>query len=316
MVAPGHAETFNVIFKKMLYKPYRDFLAEVFPGFRKVRKMPLSGGMTCPNLDGTKGFSGCAYCNNRSFSPVWNLAKVSVEEQIATLLPPLREKYPEAGVLAYFQPYTNTYAPVDRLREILSAALFHPDVAGISVGTRPDCLADPVVELLAELNEKKRVIVEVGLQSAADKTLNAINRRHTFREFQEAVERLRRRGLSVTTHVIVGLPGESVPDFLSTARAVRDLGISAVKIHPLHIVCGTRLAEEYASAEFELLSFEDFCEAVALMILEMGTDVAIERFSGESPGDLLIAPSWSGDRNRIAACVENHLKELKHEGLL
>lgn len=300
----------------MFYKPYREFLSSVFPQYSKVRKMPLNGAMTCPNLDGTKGFSGCSYCNNKSFSPVWDLTKLSVEEQISKLLPPLRQKYPHAGILAYFQPYTNTYAPLDRLREILSTALNHSEIAGISVGTRPDCLPEPVVELLAEMNKKKPIIVEVGLQSANDRTLNAINRRHTFSEFKNAVERLHRFKLHVTTHLIVGLPGETLTDFIVTAKAVRELEISAVKIHPLHIVCGTRLAEEYARAEFDLMNFEEYCSAVAQMILEMGSSVAIERFSGESPSDMLIAPSWTGDRERIISTVELYLKKAKENEIL
>jgi len=292
----------------MLYKPYREFLAEIFPGFRKVRKMPLNGGMSCPNLDGTKSAHGCSYCNNKSFSPVWNLAKVSVKDQIAKLLPPLRTKYKDAGILAYFQPYTNTYAPVEHLREIFAPAVECPDIAGIAVGTRPDCLEDDKIALLAEMNRKKPVIVEAGLQTANDETLKRINRQHTFADFESAVTRLKSAGLTVTTHLIIGLPGEGNEDFVRTAREVKRLGVKAAKLHPLHIVRGTRIAEEYARGEIRLLSFEEYCEAIAQMISIFDFQVAVERFSGESPNELLLAPDWSGERDRIIAEVERFLR--------
>lgn len=294
----------------MLYTPYRNFLSKVFPQFKRVRKLPLSGGMTCPNLDGKKGILGCTYCNNKSFSPVWDLAHVSVREQLETRIPGLRAKYPEAGILAYFQPYTNTYAPVERLREIFTPAFEHPEIAGVAVGTRPDCLSEETVALLAEFNQKKPVIVEIGLQTANDRTLERIHRGHTVGDFKEAVRRVRARGLWVTTHLILGLPGETISDFMETARVVRDLDISAVKIHPLHIVRGTRMAEQYAAGEFALLSFDAYCDAVASVIRVLGPQVAIERFSGESPDDLLIAPDWSGNRNQIVARVEANLGQL------
>ncbi len=292
----------------MLYKPYREFLAEVFPQFRKVRKMPLNGGMSCPNLDGAKSAHGCSYCNNKSFSPVWDLAKVSVKDQIAKLLPPLRTKYKDAGILAYFQPYTNTYAPAEHLREIFAPAVECPDIAGIAVGTRPDCLENDKIALLAEMNREKPVIVEAGLQTANDDTLRRINRQHSFADFEDAVRRLQGAGLAVTTHLIVGLPGEGMDDFVRTAREVKRLGIKAAKLHPLHIVRGTQMAEEFARGEIQLLSFEEYCAAIAEMIRIFDFEVAVERFSGESPGELLLAPDWSGERDRIIAEVERILR--------
>lgn len=294
----------------MEYVTYKTFLKQVFPQFEKVRKLPLHGGMTCQNLDGTKGFSGCSYCNNKSFSPVWNKARISVATQLSELIPPLKKKYPNAGILAYFQPYTNTYAPSAQLKEIYAPAFLHDDIAGISIGTRPDCLPPDTIELLAEMNTRKPIIVEVGLQTANDKTLNNINRRHSFSEFQNAVIRLQEAGLIVTTHLILGLPDETMDDFRNTAKAVRELGIKAAKLHPLHIVCGTRMAEEYANKEFELLTFEEYCEAAATVIKEFGQDVCVERFSGESPDEMLIAPNWCGDRERIVSEVNRLLKEF------
>lgn len=291
----------------MHYKPYRDLLLELFPNYLKVRKLPLNGGMSCPNLDGTKGFSGCSYCNNRSFSPVFDQAKVSIQEQLEKYVPKLRDKYPNAGILAYLQPYTNTHAPIDHLRDIIDPIIKHKEIAGLAIGTRPDCLENEKIEYLAELNRKKPIIVEIGLQTANDLTLAGINRRHTLAEFEDAVKRCQAAGLTVTTHVIVGLPGEKMEDFKRTAQVVHDMNLAAVKIHPLHIVVGTALAQDYINKEFKLLTFEEYCEAVAEMIKIIGTDIAIERFSGESPSEMLIAPDWCGERDKIIATVEKLL---------
>ncbi|MCQ2098971.1 MAG: TIGR01212 family radical SAM protein [Fibrobacter sp.] len=264
--------------------------------------------MNCPNLDGTKGFSGCSYCNNRSFSPVFDQAKVSIQEQLEKFVPKLRDKYPNAGILAYLQPYTNTHAPLEHLKGIIGPIIKHPEIAGLAIGTRPDCLEQDKVDYLASLNKKKPIIVEIGLQTASDLTLAGINRRHTLAEFEDAVARCQAAGLCVTTHVIVGLPGETMDDFKRTAQVVRDLHLAAVKIHPLHIVVGTAMAEDYANGQITLLTFEEYCDAVAEMIKIIGTETAIERFSGESPSELLIAPNWCGERDKIIALVNKKLE--------
>lgn len=293
---------------KSLYKPYRELLREIFPQKKRVRKVPLNGGMTCPNLDGTRGNGGCSYCNNRSFSPVWDKARVEVATQLESGAASLLARDPEVGILAYFQPYTNTYAPVEELRRIYAPALTHPAVVGIAVGTRPDCLPAPVVELLAEINRDKPVIVEIGMQSANDATLERMNRGHSVAELCDAARRCVAAGLCITTHLIVGLPGDTRDDFLQAARLVGELGFRAVKIHPLHVVRGTRLADSYAQGEFSLLSFAEYCVLVAEMIRLLPADVAVERFSGESPSDLLVGPDWSGSRERIVQEVERILR--------
>lgn len=291
----------------MRYTPYRDLLSKLFPNFPKVRKLPLNGGMSCPNLDGTKSFSGCSYCNNRSFSPVFDQSNVNIEEQLEKFVPKLREKYPNAGILAYLQPYTNTHAPLAFLQKVIEPIIKHKEIAGLAIGTRPDCLEDDKIEYLASLNRKKPIIVEIGLQTANDLTLAGINRHHTLAEFEDSVKRCQAIGLTVTTHVIVGLPNETMEDFRHTAEVVRDLKLAAVKIHPLHIVAGTTMAQDFNDGCIKLLTFEEYCEAVAEMIKIIGKDTAIERFSGESPSDMLIAPNWCGERDKIIAEVEKHL---------
>ncbi len=291
----------------MHYTPYRELLLKLFPNYLKVRKLPLNGGMSCPNLDGTKSYSGCSYCNNRSFSPVYDLAKVSIQEQLDQFVPKLRDKYPNAGILAYLQPYTNTHAPLEHLKGIIDPIIKHPETCGLAIGTRPDCLEQEKVDYLASLNKKKPIIVEIGLQTANDMTLAGINRRHTLAEWKDAVKRCQAAGLTVTTHLIVGLPGETLIDFKNTAQVVRDAGLAAVKIHPLHIVTGTAMAQDFINGEFKLLTFEGYCNAVAEMIKIIGKETAIERFSGESPSDMLLAPDWCGERDKIIATVEKIL---------
>jgi len=272
-------------------KLYKDFLKEVFPQYERVRKVSLNAGFSCPNLDGTVGTGGCAYCNNKSFSPV-AATQLSVMEQ-------LEKGIKDAGVLAYFQSYTNTHAYVQKLREIFMPVILQSKVAGIAIGTRPDCLNSGVVELLAELNRIKPIIVEIGVQTANDKTLKNINRNHTAECTCAAALLCKNSGLLITAHIIIGLPYEDMKDFANTAKLVKDCKFSAVKIHPLHIVKGTPFAEEYEMGKIELLSMEGYCKAAAEVIRIVQPEVAIERVSAESPADMLVAPAWCGQREKI-----------------
>jgi len=272
-------------------KLYKDFLKEVFPQCERVRKVALNAGFSCPNLDGTVGTGGCAYCNNKSFSPV-AATELSVMEQ-------LEKGIKNSDVLAYFQSYTNTHAPVQKLREIFLPAILHSKVAGIAIGTRPDCLSAEVVNLLAELNSIKPVIVEIGVQSANNNTLKNINRNHTAECTRESALLCKDSGLLITAHIIIGLPGEDMEDFANTANLIADCKFSAVKIHPLHIVKGTRFAEEYENGLIKLLSMDDYCRAAAAVIRIVHPSVAIERVSAESPSDMLVAPAWCSQREKI-----------------
>ncbi|MDR2554398.1 MAG: TIGR01212 family radical SAM protein [Fibromonadaceae bacterium] len=279
-------------------KAYKDFLKEIFPQFGRVRKVALNAGFSCPNLDGTVGKGGCAYCNNNSFSQV-AATELPLLQQLESGIKAIKNKNDKTGILAYFQSYTNTHAPVQKLREIFTPIILHSDVAGIAIGTRPDCLPSQVVELLAELNSIKPIIVEIGVQTANDQTLKNINRNHTAECARKAALLCKNSKLLTTAHVIIGLPHESADDFANTAKLVKECGFSAVKIHPLHIVKGTRFEEEYKEGKIELISLADYCKAAAEFIRIVQPDIAIERVSGESPADMLIAPAWSGDRNRI-----------------
>jgi radical SAM protein (TIGR01212 family) len=272
----------------------------MFPQHERVRKVSLNAGFGCPNLDGTAGHGGCAYCNNNSFSRV-AATELPLLEQLESGIKNARKKK-ECAILAYFQSYTNTHAPLQKLRETFTPIILHSDVAGIAIGTRPDCLPSQTVELLAELNKIKPVIVEIGVQSANDKTLKNINRNHTVQQARAAAALCKSSGLAMTAHAIIGLPGENASDFIRTAELIKECGFSAVKIHPLHIVKETRFAKEYEAGKIELMPLADYCKAAAEFI-RIVQPAAIERLSGECPAEMLVAPDWAGDRNKIRAFI-------------
>ena len=301
-----------------MYRTYKEFLQERFPSFKHVRKVTLDAGFTCPNLDGTKGNGGCNYCDNRSFSPALSMRGDSIREQLDAQIPKTRIRFPDAGILAYFQAYTNTYAPVRKLAEIYEPALVHPAVVGLSIGTRPDCVGDDVLDLLCAISRRKPLILEVGLQTANDESLLRMGRGHTRKEFENCIQRCVQRiaqerkqgfpGFDLGTHLIVGLAKEGLADFEATAHCIAQYPFSAVKIHPLHIVKGTRLAQEFARGDIEIMSFDAYCQAVAHMLKIIPPTTAIERFTGDAPSDSLLAPPWCGDRNAIVKRVEEILK--------
>jgi radical SAM protein (TIGR01212 family) len=280
-------------------KLYKDFLKEVFPQYERVRKVALNAGFSCPNLDGTVGVGGCAYCNNRSFSLVAK-TELSVMEQ-------LESGIKNAPILAYFQSYTNTYASIEKLHEIFMPVILHSKVAGLAIGTRPDCLNLPIVELLAKLNKIKPVIVEIGVQTANNKTLKKINRSHTAECTIDAAALCKSSGLLITAHIIIGLPGETSNNFENTANLVKDCKFSSIKIHPLHIAKGTEFAKQYKEGKIELLSMEAYCQAAAKVIQIMQPHIAIERVSAECPSEMLLAPEWCGNREEIWSLIEKRL---------
>jgi radical SAM protein (TIGR01212 family) len=286
-------------------KTYKDFLKEIFPQHERVCKISLNAGFSCPNLDGTLGNGGCAYCNNNSFSMAAS-TELSLLEQLENGIRNIRKRKKETGILAYFQSYTNTYASVEKLCEIFTPVISHNEVAGLAIGTRPDCLQQEVVELIAKLHKTKPIIVEIGVQTANNKTLKNINRNHTAECSFSAALLCKSMGLLTTAHIIIGLPGENMNDFANTAELVKECGFSSIKIHPLHIVKGTRLAKEYEDGKIELLSFDGYCKAAAETIRAV-QPLAIERVSAESLGSTLIAPAWSGDRAGIWKGILSYL---------
>ncbi|HEX9024645.1 MAG TPA: TIGR01212 family radical SAM protein [Geobacteraceae bacterium] len=296
----------SLIHKDLRINSYGSYLRRRF-GCR-VSKVNVDGGFTCPNRDGAKGTGGCIYCNNVSFSPSGTRPELSVEEQMTAGMAYHRRRLGSEKFIVYFQKFTNTYAPPARLRDLYGRALSHPDVLGISVGTRPDALTDDTLHLLEELAASHYVCVELGLQSMDDGILKRINRGHTLDEYIRGVERTAGRGIEICTHLIYGFPGESREGFLRTADLMAALPVDSLKIHQLHAVQGTRLAEMYYEGSFIPLSHAEYVGAVCDFLERIPPRIAIQRLYGSAPLAIRVAPAWDLKNNRMWYSVINELK--------
>ena len=273
----------------------------------RISKVNVDAGFTCPNRDGSKGTGGCIYCNNVSFSPKETLSAVPLEEQMAAGISYHRIRLGSEKFIIYFQKYTNTYASVELLSELYHQALAHPDVIGISVGTRPDSLSDEALELLTDIARTKYVCLELGLQSMDDAILNRINRGHTLDDFMVAVDRAAGRNFDICAHLIHGFPGESAADFLKTADLMAGLPIDSIKLHQLHAVEGTELAELYRRGEFTPLTLEAYIATVADFLERLPPRIAIQRLYGSAPLAISVAPQWGLKNNQMWYAVVNEL---------
>ena len=275
----------------------------------RVHKLAVNAGFTCPNRDGTKGRGGCTFCNNVSFSPNAR-REPDVLGQLASGRRVLAKRTGARKFLAYFQAYTNTYAEVDDLDRMYRQALSQPDVVGLSVGTRPDCVPPAVLDLLASYQEEGHEIwLELGLQSAFDQTLERVNRGHDFAEYRQAVIAARIRGLQVCTHLIVGLPGETAADSLLSLDRVLDLGVEGLKVHPLHVVKGTRLANDWRRGGYDPLGFDDYIDTVVQMVARTPREVVFHRLTGTAPQNILLAPTWCNWKWRVLNAITRKLVE-------
>lgn len=273
----------------------------------RVSKVNVDAGFTCPNRDGSKGTGGCIYCNNVSFSPKETVAVIPLEEQMAAGMEYHRQRLRSEKFLIYFQKYTNTYASVDLLRDLYYRALQHPDVLGISVGTRPDSLSDQALDLLTEIAEKHYVCLELGLQSIDDDILNKINRGHTLDDFVKTVQRAAGRGFDICAHLIHGFPNESSEQFLQAADLMASLPINAIKLHQLHAVEGTELAEMYYRGEFVPISLEQYVRTVVDFLERLPSRIAVQRLYGSAPLEISVAPRWGLKNNQMWYAVINEL---------
>lgn len=274
----------------------------------RVWKVSVDGRFDCPNRDRTLGTGGCVFCDPGSFSPSRSGGFDSIAEQLAEGIRRLRTRRHVDRFVAYFQPATNTYAPVQRLADLYRQALAHPEVIGLVIGTRPDCVADDVLDLLAELSQQTWLSVEYGLQTIHDRTLDWMNRGHHYDAFLDAVRRSRHRGLTVGAHVILGLPGESSKDMRATARELARLRIDSVKLHNLHAVRNTPLAEMVASAEVRLAGMEEYVGWVVDFLEELPPGCVIDRLSGDAPLQYLVGPSWCLAKSAVRAAIEAELR--------
>jgi uncharacterized protein len=274
----------------------------------RVSKVNVDGGFTCPNRDGAKGTGGCIYCDNSSFSPNGTQPLIPIEVQMADGMAYHRQRLGSDKFLIYFQKFTNTYAPVARLRELFSRALAHPDVLGISVGTRPDALDDEALRLLEELAQTSYVCLELGLQSMDDAILKGINRGHTLDDYLRAVDRVAGRGIELCTHLIYGFPHETREGFLKTADLIASLPVDSVKLHQLHAVKGTLLADMYYAGEFVPITHQEYLSACCDFLERIPPHIAIQRLYGSAPLAIRVAPAWDLKNNQMWYTVVNELK--------
>ena len=281
---------------------YGRFLREKF-GCR-VYKVSLDAGFTCPNRDGSFSTAGCAYCNGDSFRPKTSDRIKTIEQQMTEGAEYLRRRYGAEKFVAYFQSATNTYAPLEILAPLYEAALARADVVGLAIGTRPDCIDEEKLAWLQRLAEKYFVTIEYGLQSASDETLRRINRGHDVASWRNAIAMTRGRGIYIGTHLILGFPWESREETLSGARVVSEAGIDFLKLHHLHIVRGSSLAEEYLERPFLLPDLEEYADLAAEFICRLDPNIHIERLFATAPADQLIAPVWGKSKSEIRRYIE------------
>lgn len=296
-------------------KPYRslDWQMKTTYG-EKVYKLALDGGMTCPNRDGTVGYGGCIFCSAGGSGDFAADRRLSVTEQIAQQKEALRDKKPARKYIAYFQAYTNTYAPVDYLEQIFTEAMSDPEVVILSIATRPDCLQPEILDLLERLNREKPVWIELGLQTMHEKTAEMIHRGYDLACFEQAVRELRARGIDVIVHMILGLLWEREPEALQTVDYLNHCDIQGVKLQLLHILKGTQLGDLYEEEPWEVpvMTEAAYVQYVVDCIAHLSPDITIHRLTGDGPKELLLAPMWSTRKRSVL----NHIhEELKNQGI-
>jgi uncharacterized protein len=288
------------------YYHYNFFLRKKFGD--RVQKVSIDAGFTCPNVDGTVALGGCNFCDNRSFSPSRRAPKLSVRDQIDDGIRRLKLRYKVDQFMAYFQPATNTYAPVDRLRSLYDQAISHPQVVGLAIGTRPDCVPDDVLDLLQEFAQRTYLSVEYGMQTMHNPSLVWMNRGHDHDSFLDAMERSRNRGFEICAHMILGVPSESHDDMLATARELARVKVDAVKIHNLYAVKDTPLGEDVLAGKCEMMSRDDYIRTLVDVLEVLPPTTIVERISGDAPTDYFIAPTWCLDKPNVLASLNQELE--------
>ena len=285
---------------KLLYNNLSSYLKARYGG--KISKICIDGGFSCPNRDGTVGFGGCIYCGERGAGEHIDPA-VGIEEQARGMV----ERGRSDGYIAYFQNFTNTYAPTHVLKQRYDAALVSDKIVALAIGTRPDCINEEIAELIAAYKSRLDVWVELGLQTASDKTAEVINRGYNTEVYLRAAELLSAYGIPFVTHMIIGLPGEGREDFLKTVDVINKSGASGVKIHSIYVMSGTRLADMYKEGEYTPPELDGYVEACAECISKLRPDMIVHRITGDCPDGMLVAPDWNTDKNEIIGKIRAYM---------
>jgi radical SAM protein (TIGR01212 family) len=292
------------------FNSYAGYFSRTFGG--RVQKVSVDAGFTCPNRDGFLGRGGCTYCDNDSFNPSYCVPRKPVSEQIAEGIEFHARRYRRADkFLAYFQAYSNTYAPLERLKKVYSEALSYPGVIGLVIGTRPDCVDSSKLDYLAELSQKYHIVLEYGVESCYDKTLQRINRKHDFECSRKAIEETAVRGITTGAHLMFGLPGETVQEMLDEADIISGLPVNSVKFHQLQLLKNTKITQEYMSnpSDFHIFDVPEYIDFITKIIERLRPDIVVERIAGEVPPRFLAAPAWCSLRNdQLLALFEKNLE--------
>ena len=291
--------------KDKRYLTFNQHLKKLFG--ERVYKVGIDAGFTCPNRDGTKGEEGCLYCyGERTSNDLLDIP--TMHEQMRFGMRALVRKYKAHKFLAYFQSYTNTYAPVEKLERLYRAALEESYIVGMSIGTRPDCVGNPVLDLLGELAQEYYLWLEFGLQSVHNSTLNAMQRGHNFDEFLDAYSRARQRaGIKICAHVILGLPGETREQMLETATTLSELGVDGVKIHSAHVVKDTPMAEMYERGEYQPMELSEYVDIACDFLECLSPDIIVHRLIADAPRARFLAPRWCMDKSRSVSAIDQEL---------
>lgn len=291
----------------MEYLSFNKYLKDKFG--QKVYKISLDGGFTCPNRDGKAGTRGCIFCSKGGSGDFAESREMSITEQIESGKKKVEKKIKSGKYIAYFQAFTNTYAPVEMLRQKYEEAINHPDIVALSIATRPDCLGDDVLSLLDEMNKIKPVFVELGLQTVHQKSAKYIRRGYDLSVYDKAVRDLKKIGVNVVVHVILGLPNESENDMLETVKYVCESGANGIKLQLLHVIDGTDLAKDYEKGLFKTLEFDEYVNLIVKCVKIIPKDIVIHRLTGDGAKKDLIAPLWSADKKRVLNAINKALRE-------
>ena len=291
----------------MEYLSFNKYLKDKFG--QKVYKISLDGGFTCPNRDGKIDTRGCIFCSKGGSGDFAQNRNLSITEQIESGKKIVEKKIKSGKYIAYFQAFTNTYAPVEILRAKYSEAINHPDIVALSIATRPDCLGDDVIELLDEMNKIKPVFVELGLQTIHSDSAKYIRRGYSLEVYNEAVKKLKNIGVNIVVHIILGLPNESEEDMLESVKYVCQSQIDGIKLQFLHIIAGTDLAKDYEKGLFKTLEFDEYVELIAKCVAIIPKNIVIHRLTGDGAKKDLIAPLWSADKKRVLNAINKALRE-------
>ena len=292
--------------KPITYYSLNQYLKDTFGC--KVYKIALNGGFTCPNRDGKIDTRGCIFCSAGGSGDFAESPDLSITEQIEAGKRRVSDKIKDGKYIAYFQAYTNTYGPLEKMWKLFTEAILHPDIVAVSVATRPDCLEEDVLNLLSELNRIKPVWVELGLQTIHEKSAEYIRRGYPLSVYEEAVNSLKKRDLNVITHVILGLPGETFEDMKDTVRHVCECGTDGIKLQLLHVLKGTDLAREYEEGKFEVMEEEKYLDLISELLQIIPKNIVIHRLTGDGSKKDLIAPLWSADKKHVLNRMKEKLK--------